>query len=155
VTVTLLAFTSLFHYLPSAVLAAIVMVAVYGLIDVKEAVHLFHSEEGGRLDAGADLRSPRCSSASSRASCSAWRSRCWSSSGAARTRTWRARLAAARERVFRNVKRYPEVELYPGVADPARGRVALLRQHGVPGELAASAAVERPTCAPSCSTSPA
>jgi sulfate permease, SulP family len=41
VMLTLLAFTSLFHYLPNAVLAAIVMVAVYGLIDVKEAVHLF------------------------------------------------------------------------------------------------------------------
>jgi sulfate permease, SulP family len=41
VTLTLLAFTSLFHYLPNAVLAAIVMVAVYGLINVAEARHLF------------------------------------------------------------------------------------------------------------------
>lgn len=42
VAVTLLFFTPLFYFLPNAVLAAIIMVAVYGLIDVKEAVHLFH-----------------------------------------------------------------------------------------------------------------
>lgn len=41
VSITVLFFTPLFYYLPNAVLAAIVMVAVYGLIDVKEAVHLF------------------------------------------------------------------------------------------------------------------
>jgi sulfate permease, SulP family len=41
IMVTLLAFTSLFHFLPGAVLAAIVMVAVYGLIDAREAVRLF------------------------------------------------------------------------------------------------------------------
>ncbi|QOY36557.1 SulP family inorganic anion transporter [Anaerobacillus isosaccharinicus] len=38
---TLLFFTGMFYYLPNAVLAAIIMVAVYGLIDVKEAKHLF------------------------------------------------------------------------------------------------------------------
>ena len=41
IVLTLLFFTSLFYYLPQAVLAAIVMVAVYGLIDFKEPVHLF------------------------------------------------------------------------------------------------------------------
>ena len=41
IIVTLLFLTPLFYYLPQAVLAAIVMVAVFGLIDVKEAVHLF------------------------------------------------------------------------------------------------------------------
>lgn len=41
ILLTLLFFTSLFYYLPNAVLAAIIMVAVYGLIDVKEAKHLF------------------------------------------------------------------------------------------------------------------
>ncbi len=39
--VTLLFFTPLFYYLPKAVLAAIVMTAVFGLIDVREVVHLF------------------------------------------------------------------------------------------------------------------
>ena len=34
-------FTSFFYYLPKAVLAAVVMVAVVGLIDVKEARHLY------------------------------------------------------------------------------------------------------------------
>lgn len=38
---TLLFFTGLFYYLPNAVLAAIIMVAVYSLIDVKEAKYLF------------------------------------------------------------------------------------------------------------------
>ncbi len=41
VTLTLLFFTGLFYYLPNAVLAAIIMVAVYGLIDLKEAKYLF------------------------------------------------------------------------------------------------------------------
>ena len=41
IILTLLFFTGLFYYLPNAVLAAIIMVAVYSLIDVKEAKHLF------------------------------------------------------------------------------------------------------------------
>lgn len=41
IIVTLLFFTPLFYYLPKAVLAAIVMVAVFGLIDIQEAIHLF------------------------------------------------------------------------------------------------------------------
>lgn len=41
ILLTLLFFTGLFYYLPNAVLAAIIMVAVYGLIDVKEAKYLF------------------------------------------------------------------------------------------------------------------
>lgn len=41
VILTLLFLTPLFTYLPNAVLAAIVMVAVFGLIDLKEPVHLF------------------------------------------------------------------------------------------------------------------
>jgi len=38
---TLLFFTGLFYYLPNAVLAAIILVAVYQLIDIKEARYLF------------------------------------------------------------------------------------------------------------------
>ncbi|TCS96637.1 SulP family inorganic anion transporter [Hazenella coriacea] len=41
IVLTLLFFTPLFYYLPQTVLAAIIMVAVYGLIDVKEAIYLF------------------------------------------------------------------------------------------------------------------
>lgn len=41
ILLTLLFFTGLFYYLPNAVLAAIIMVAVYSLIDIKEAKHLF------------------------------------------------------------------------------------------------------------------
>ncbi|WP_332695094.1 SulP family inorganic anion transporter [Halalkalibacter lacteus] len=41
VMITLLFFTSVFYYLPNAVLAAIIMVAVYRLIDLKEMRRLF------------------------------------------------------------------------------------------------------------------
>ena len=41
IVLTLLFFTPLFYYLPQAVLAAIVMVAVAGLVDAREARHLF------------------------------------------------------------------------------------------------------------------
>ena len=48
VALTLLFFTPLFFYLPNAVLAAIVMVAVFGLIDVKEPIRLWKVK---RMDA--------------------------------------------------------------------------------------------------------
>ncbi|WP_227937429.1 SulP family inorganic anion transporter [Alkalihalobacillus deserti] len=41
VMITLLFFTSFFYYLPNAVLAAIIIIAVYKLIDIKELKHLF------------------------------------------------------------------------------------------------------------------
>ncbi|UCG58221.1 MAG: solute carrier family 26 protein [Phycisphaerales bacterium] len=41
IIVTVLFLTPLFYYLPNAVLAAIIMVAVASLIDIKEAVHFF------------------------------------------------------------------------------------------------------------------
>ena len=42
IALTLLFLTPLFYYLPNAVLAAIIMVAVAGLIEWREAVHLWH-----------------------------------------------------------------------------------------------------------------
>ncbi|WLR52016.1 solute carrier family 26 protein [Bacillus tianshenii] len=45
ILLTLLFFTDLFYYLPNAVLAAIIMVAVFGLVDVKEAKHLFQIKQ--------------------------------------------------------------------------------------------------------------
>jgi sulfate permease, SulP family len=41
IIITLLFFTSVFYYLPTAVLTAIILVAVYKLIDIKELKHLF------------------------------------------------------------------------------------------------------------------
>ncbi len=41
IALTLVFFTPLFHYLPKAVLAAIIMTAVAGLVDVKEVKHLW------------------------------------------------------------------------------------------------------------------
>lgn len=43
IVITLLFLTPLFYFLPNAVLAAVIMVAVVGLIDFKEPVHLWHS----------------------------------------------------------------------------------------------------------------
>ena len=45
VMLTLLFLTSYFYYLPKAVLAAIIMVAVFGLIDVQEAKHLWTADK--------------------------------------------------------------------------------------------------------------
>ena len=47
VVLTLLFLTKYFYYLPNAVLAAIIIVAVVGLIDLEEAKHLWHTD---RLD---------------------------------------------------------------------------------------------------------
>ena len=44
IIITLLFFTSYFYYLPNAILAAIIMVAVFGLIDIKEAKHLWATD---------------------------------------------------------------------------------------------------------------
>lgn len=41
IVLTLLFLTPLFYYLPSAILASVIMVAVFGLIDYKEAIHLW------------------------------------------------------------------------------------------------------------------
>lgn len=43
IIVTLLFLTPLFHNLPKAILASVIMVAVFGLIDIKEAIHLWKS----------------------------------------------------------------------------------------------------------------
>jgi SulP family sulfate permease len=41
IALTLVLFTPLFYYLPKAILAAIIMVAVFGLVDLREARHLY------------------------------------------------------------------------------------------------------------------
>jgi SulP family sulfate permease len=44
IILTLLFLTPLFYYLPKAILASVIMVAVFGLIDYKEAIHLWKSD---------------------------------------------------------------------------------------------------------------
>ena len=44
IVLTLLFLTPIFYYLPNAILASVIMVAVFGLIDIKEARHLWHSD---------------------------------------------------------------------------------------------------------------
>ncbi len=46
IVLTLLFLTPLFTSLPNAILAAVIMVAVFGLIDIKEPMHLWHSNRG-------------------------------------------------------------------------------------------------------------
>lgn len=45
VAITLIFLTPLFYYLPNAVLGAIIMVAVYGLIDIKYPIRLYHKRK--------------------------------------------------------------------------------------------------------------
>jgi len=105
-------FTPLFHYLPKCALASIVMVAVIGLIDVKEAKHLFRvkkadgwtlaltfavtltvgSEQGILIGMAFSLL------------VFIWRS----------SHPHTAELGyVEKEDVFRNIKRFPEVKTYP------------------------------------------
>lgn len=44
IVITLLFLTGLFYYLPNAILAAVIMVAVFGLIDIKEPIHLWQTD---------------------------------------------------------------------------------------------------------------
>lgn len=44
ISLTLLFLTPLFFFLPKAILAAIIVVAVKGLVDYKEAIHLWHND---------------------------------------------------------------------------------------------------------------
>lgn len=46
IILTLLFLTPLFYYLPNAILAAVIMVAVFGLIDYKEPIHLWRTDRG-------------------------------------------------------------------------------------------------------------
>lgn len=46
IILTLLFLTPLFYYLPNAILAAVIMVAVFGLIDFKEPVYLWRTDRG-------------------------------------------------------------------------------------------------------------
>lgn len=45
IVLTLLFLTPLFYYLPKTILASVIMVAVFGLIDFKEAKHLWHTDK--------------------------------------------------------------------------------------------------------------
>jgi sulfate permease, SulP family len=113
ILLALFAFTALFYYLPSAVLAAIVIVAVYGLIDGREAVHLFRLKKvdgwtllitfGATLGIG--IEQGILIGVAFSLLVFIWRS-------AYPHAAWLGYLA--RERVFRNVERFPEVQTFPG-----------------------------------------
>ncbi|MEX2471108.1 MAG: sulfate permease [Gemmatimonadota bacterium] len=113
ILLTVLAFTSLFQFLPRAVLAAVVIVAVYGLIEVREALHLFKLKKidgwtlvvtfAATLVLG--VETGILVGVAFSLLVFIWRSAYPHS----------ARLGyLARERVFRNEDRFPEVESYAG-----------------------------------------
>lgn len=113
ILVTVLAFTSLFYYLPNAVLAAVVVVAVYGLVDVRRAVHLFQLKkmDGWTLvvtfvaTVVIGIETGILIGVAFSLLVFIWRS----------AYPHAARLGyLARAKVFRNVERYPEVQTYPG-----------------------------------------
>lgn len=49
ITIAILFLTPLFYYLPKAILAAIIMVAIVSLIDLKEIIHLYHVKRSDLL----------------------------------------------------------------------------------------------------------
>lgn len=113
ILLTVLAFTSLFQFLPRAVLAAVVIVAVYGLIEVREALHLFRLKtiDGWTLVVTfvatlvLGIETGILVGVAFSLLVFIWRSAYPHS----------ARLGyLPKERVFRNIDRYPEVETYPG-----------------------------------------
>ncbi len=113
ILLTVLAFTSLFQFLPRAVLAAVVIVAVYGLIEVREARHLFRLKtiDGWTLVVTfaatlvLGIETGILVGVAFSLLVFIWRSAYPHS----------ARLGyLPKERVFRNIDRYPEVETYPG-----------------------------------------
>ena len=115
IVMTLLFLTPLFYYLPNAVLAAIIMVAVYGLIDLKEAVHLFHlkREDGWVLVLTflvtllIGIEQGILVGAAAAVLLFVWRS--------AHPHT--AELGyLERENLFRNLKRYPHAKTFAGIA---------------------------------------
>jgi SulP family sulfate permease len=113
IAVTLLFLTPLFYFLPKAVLAAIIMTAVFGLIDVAEVRHLWHVkrsdlgflavtfgatltlgiEEGILVGVGTSLAAFIVRS----------------------TRPHLAVLGRVSDGIYRNLKRYPEAETFPGL----------------------------------------
>lgn len=113
ILLTVLAFTSLFQFLPRAVLSAVVIVAVYGLIEVREALHLFKLKkiDGWTLVVTfvatlvLGVETGILVGVAFSLMVFIWRSAYPHS----------ARLGyLARERVFRNEDRFPEVETYAG-----------------------------------------
>lgn len=114
ILLTLLALTPLFYHLPNAVLAAVIVVAVAGLVDFREAVHLFKMKRAdgltflltfvGTLTIGIDqgLLMGLIFSLG----LFIWRS----------SHPHTAELGyVAGEGVFRNLRRYPQAKTYPGV----------------------------------------
>lgn len=114
VILTLLVLTPMFYYLPNAVLAAIITVAVLGLVNVKEAVHLFRIKKTDGftllltfiLVLVLGIEKGIIAGVIFSLLIFIWRS----------SHPHMAELGFLEKRgVFRNIKRYPEAKTFPGV----------------------------------------
>jgi SulP family sulfate permease len=114
VMLTLLVLTPLFYYLPNTILAAIIIVAVVGLIDIKEPIHLFRIKPADGLTLvltfvctlGLGVEWGILIGAAFSLGLFVRRS----------SHPYMAQLGYLEsEDVFRNIERYPEVQTYPHI----------------------------------------
>jgi len=114
VALTLLFLTPLFYFLPNAVLAAIIMTAVFGLIDVKEMRHLWHVKKTDFAMLAITFLSTLSLGIEQGIIVGVV-----ASIGVIVVRTTRPHVAVLGRLpgtdVYRNVKRFPEAEITPGV----------------------------------------
>ena len=111
---TLLLLTPLFYYLPKAVLAAIIMVAVFGLVDLHEVKHLYKVKRGDLALLGITFFATLSLGIEQGIMVGVI-----ASLGAVIYRTTRPHVAVLGRipdtHVYRNVKHYPEAATYDGV----------------------------------------
>jgi SulP family sulfate permease len=114
IALTLLFLTPLFHFLPKAVLAAIIMTAVFGLIDIKEIKHLWHVKRGDLALLGVTFVATLGLGIEEGILVGVGASLLWFV-----VRTTRPHFAVLGRLpgtdVFRNVKNFPDAETVPGV----------------------------------------
>lgn len=114
VGLTLLLLTPAFHFLPKAVLAAIIMVAVFGLIDLEEVRHLWHVERSELVLLLLTFVATLALGVEEGIAAGVGASLVWHV-----VRTTRPHTAVLGRLpgtdVFRNVERFPEAEPVPGI----------------------------------------
>ena len=111
---TLLLLTPLFYFLPNAVLAAIIMTAVFGLIDVKEVKHLWHVKKSDLVLLGTTFAATLILGIEEGILVGVGASMLWFV-----VRTTRPHFAVLGQlpgsRIYRNVERFPEAKPIHGV----------------------------------------
>jgi len=114
VALTLLFLTPAFHFLPKAVLAAIIMVAVFGLIDLKEVRHLWHVERSELVLLFVTFAATLALGVEEGIATGVGASLLWHVVRTTRPHTAVLGRLPGTE-VFLNKERYPQAELAPGI----------------------------------------